>query len=175
MNRKQALLIFVLIIAFLTLLVLIIVEIKKEKLNQQSDTNGTDLDITTMVNLDSTQINPDQINAKKPTMLVIFSATCGACEYEMELLNDNINEFKHLNVILLSSERISKIKKFIANYPQLQQNRVIFAKTTPEMLAKVFPFASYPTIVFYDKSKDFKKYNRGSITLKSLLEIIEKL
>ena len=112
---------------------------------------------------DSTAFSKDDLQHRKPLVIILFSPDCDHCKHETHQLLDSIDLFKKAQIVMVSSLDYDLVKKFyekynIANYPEITMGR-----DGAYFLGTFFKSKMYPSIFIYDKKGKFVTSFEGSV------------
>src|SRR3954469_18961054 len=54
-----------------------------------------------------------RVDKKKPTVIVIFSPTCGHCQHQAEEITGHMKELKNVNFIFSTAYPVNEMKQYI--------------------------------------------------------------
>jgi thioredoxin-related protein len=168
MVRKSLLLLFVISLLSGTLLLIYFLyeKISRNYLVQQ---NLEVLANFPLFDLDSTRfyLKPD-----RKTMLIYFDSECNYCEEEINDLSINIDSFKDLDIVLMSSELIRAIKLYQEKNRELQLANIRFVKINTEEAYDTFGSLAVPQIFIYRADGALIKKFKGETTIDAILQYI---
>lgn len=122
-----------------------------------------------LLDLDSTSVVLNKPVHSRSMVLVYFNPTCEHCQYEAEIIRDNIDQFNHTDIVMLSDESIPMIKKFAADHHLEDQPGVRFFKIDPNIVFSTFGKYSVPTILIYDQNGHLAKRFDGETKIEAIL------
>ncbi|WP_420577031.1 hypothetical protein [Ekhidna sp.] len=110
------------------------------------------------------------IDAAAPTgvsLLMYFNSECEHCQWEVEKLSENMDQFADVNLAMVSLEPTDSAYQFLKNH-SLEQ---YFIETNPENIMKTFS-GGVPQIFIYEGNKLKKKF-KGEVKIEVLLKAIK--
>jgi len=127
------------------------------------------LDNFPLFDFDSARLN---LSSNRKTIVVYFDSGCDHCQYELDQIFINRNSFKDTDIILMSSELISTIKRFAErNYPRDLAN-IRFTKINQDEAYETFGSLAVPQIFIYGTDgiliREFKGETKLDLVLKYL-------
>lgn len=111
-------------------------------------------------------------NLKKdtPTLFIYFNSECDFCNHEAEMVQQNIEQIKAIQVIFISFEPIEKIKQFAIKYNLLNHANITFLSDSKITFATAFDVNSMPCLVLYDKENNVIEKIKGQVKIETVLE-----
>ena len=107
------------------------------------------------------------------TMVVLFHRKCDHCNYQLKLINDNIEEFINTQIFLLTTEKIFFKSEYIMQWNDLgNANNVHWGTVERDVLKKRFGSTVMPSIFFFDKGGALYNKIRGEVKLLKILSIL---
>ncbi len=123
-----------------------------------------------------TLFKTDSVAFQFPTasviVLIYFNSGCEHCKYELNEIRRNIQSFTKAEVILMSAENISEIKKVSENFELTSLPNIHFTKINSGDLVDVFGSVSVPHIFIYDKDRKLVKEFKGETKIEAILKFI---
>nr|WP_299422521.1 redoxin domain-containing protein [uncultured Emticicia sp.] len=107
----------------------------------------------------------------KPTVIIFFNTECEHCQYEAKEIAQNRAAFEGINLLMISSEEISKIKAFVSKYQLMG-----FAKPLQmdiKTMIDTFGAVSIPTIFIHRKDRQLIKQYKGETKVESIIKYIK--
>jgi thioredoxin-related protein len=120
---------------------------------------------------DSTNYRVDSAN---PILLIHFNSECDHCRYELTDLKENLTALQQTNVLLMSSESISVIRKVAADFGVEQFSNVDFIKINRDDVYDNFGALSTPHIFIYGKDRKLIKEFKGETRMEAILQYLPK-
>lgn len=118
--------------------------------------------------LDSTS---HKLNNARRILLIYFDSTCEHCQNQAIKLKKSIALFSHVQIIMVSSERLITIQSF-AQVHKLAMEKVLFLKINPQHIFDTFGSLSVPHIFIYKNGK-LSKVFKGETKTENLLTALE--
>ena len=107
-------------------------------------------------------------------MLMLFNPQCEHCRHETEELVKNIDKFKNIQIIMVTSMSFDSMMTFRENYKLAQYDNIVVAQDTHFFLITYFQIHNLPFLAFYDKKKDLIDVFEGSLPIEKVLKKFEK-
>lgn len=102
------------------------------------------------------------------SMLLYFNSECEHCQWEVQQLSENMDQFADVNLAMVSLEPADSAYQFLKKH-SLQK---YFIETNPENIMKTFS-GGVPQIFIYE-GNDLKKKFQGEVKMEVLLDAINK-
>lgn len=103
----------------------------------------------------------------KPVVFILYNSTCEHCQYELTQIRASMHLFKDVELVFLSSEPISAIKKVALLFES--HRNVNFIKINPEDVYDNFGTVRYPTILIYGTNGKLIKEFKGETKVEAIL------
>lgn len=117
-----------------------------------------------------TLFTKDQLAAKKPVFLILFSPDCDHCKHETEELIKNIDKFKKIQIVMATPMPFEKMKEFYAHYDLKRFSNITMGRDIKFMLPPFYGVRTLPYLAFYDKSGNLIDTFEGSLPIEKVLE-----
>lgn len=139
------------------------------------DTSSIPFPKIELLKMDSVQLleNKD-IDENKTTIFINFSPTCDHCTRTIENILENINLFKETQFILSSFEDFSSIRKFYFDNFLSSYTNVFIGQEIGYSLTKQIKYASFPSLVLFDKQKKWITTIPRETNTKTILKLLNK-
>jgi thiol-disulfide isomerase/thioredoxin len=124
---------------------------------------------------DSTSFySKDNLPKKKRVMLVLFNPDCEHCQHEAEILNQNIDKFKDIHIVMATTAPLYLVKKFMEKYNLGGYKNIVFVQDTHYFLLSFYNLHNLPFHAFYDKKGKLISVFEGSMTLEKIFTELNK-
>jgi len=104
--------------------------------------------------------------------IIFFNSGCEHCQYEMKEISKKQSLFLNDELILLSSESISAIKKASEDFGLAHLSNIYFAKINDEEVFSTFGSVSVPHIFIYDKDHRLIKEFKGETKVEAIAKYL---
>ena len=105
-----------------------------------------------------------QLPQNKPVILIYFSPTCEHCKVFTEKMLKRIDEFKDVQLVMMSYEDIKEVKSFDDIYKlSNHQNIKVGSEGYTFIVQKYYNIQRFPFVAEYDKYGKLKKIIRGNV------------
>lgn len=141
----------------------------KEKA-ERSIENIPEFSLKTLDTKDFTKIN---VKSKIPAVFIYFSTECDYCQHEAKNISENLDKFKDIQLIFVSTEAIETIKKFAASYNLLNQPNIIFLNDNTYSFTNRFDANHIPYILIYNSKQELLKKHKGQLNAEAILAVLK--
>ncbi|TDQ27505.1 peroxiredoxin family protein [Tenacibaculum caenipelagi] len=124
--------------------------------------------------LDNNSFTNSKIKPSLPTIFIYFNSDCDFCHHEAKNISQNLNKFKDVQFIFVSSERIKVIKQFSEKYNLNNKSNITFLYDSDYLFSRQFNANSIPYILIYNKNKELIKKQNGQLNAKGILKVLNQ-
>ncbi|MFO7890536.1 MAG: hypothetical protein R6V04_09385 [bacterium] len=105
------------------------------------------------------------------TMIVCFNSDCEHCMYELNVINDNYQKFKNINIYLLTAEENFNTRDYLNKFTRFKKaNNVKWGSINNNEFKNKLGGFGVPYILIFDKYGVLLNKITGEIKLTKLLE-----
>ena len=122
------------------------------------------------VTLENKVFTNEKLKQNKPTLFIYFNSECDFCNHEAEMVQQNLEQLKDIQVVFISYEPIEKIKSFAAKFKLLHHDNIHFLSDSKITFATTFDVKSMPCLVLYDKENNLIEKIKGQVKIETVLE-----
>ena len=112
------------------------------------------------------------LTSNRKTMVVYFDSECDHCQYELNQIFINKNSFKDSDIILMSSELISTIKRYAEKSCPGDLHNIRFTKINPDEAYETFGSLVVPQIFIYGTDGMLIKEFKGETEIDVVLQYL---
>ena len=105
-----------------------------------------------------------------PTLFIYFNSECDFCNHEAEMVQQNIEQLKDIQVVFISYEPVEKIKQFASKFNLLHHDNISFLSDSKITFATTFDVKSMPCLVLYNKQNNLIEKIKGQVKIETVLE-----
>ncbi len=127
---------------------------------------------TIMTAPDSIKFTKDDLKKKKPTLIILFSPDCSHCQVATKDLLKNIELFKKVQIVMVSSFDFSHIKKFYEDYKIADYPNISMGRDGSYYLGTFYKIKSFPSLFLYNKKGKFVQSFEGDIKMETIAEAL---
>ena len=126
-----------------------------------------------LTSLDSLPVfTSDLVEPNKSIIVCLFNSECDHCNQQLTEIKEIVSS-NDLNVILISSESLFHIKRYIqAN--NLQNPKIHFASIDQGKVFETFGAISFPHLLIYNTKGELRKEFMGEVKAEAILNYINK-
>jgi len=106
----------------------------------------------------------------KPTLFIYFNSECDFCNHEAEMVQQNIEQLKDIQVVFISFEPIEKIKQFATKFKLLNHDSITFLSDSKISFTTTFDVNTMPCLILYDKKNNLIEKIKGQVKIERVLE-----
>lgn len=108
------------------------------------------------------------------TIFIYFNSACDFCQHEAQSISDNLESFKNVQFIFVSTEPITTIRQFSEQYNLNNKQNITFLYDNLNTFSSRFGAASIPFILIYDSEQKLIKKHKGQLNAKGILKVLNK-
>ncbi|MEO8820785.1 MAG: redoxin domain-containing protein [Ginsengibacter sp.] len=123
---------------------------------------------------DSTVFTHDDLKNRKPTLLMIFSPECGHCQNETRDLTKHIDQFKNVQILMVTWLPYSEMLSFYHNYKIAEYPQITMGWDKKDFFLPYYHVGMYPDIVVYNKQGKYVKSFSGDIQIDDLVKALKE-
>lgn len=122
---------------------------------------------------DSTVFTKENLQKKKPTLLMIFSPECGHCQHETTVLLNNINHFKNAQILMTTWLPYQEMISFYNNYKIAEHPEITMGWDKKGFFLPYYNVQTYPSLIAYNKDGKLVKTFSGNIKIEDVWQALE--
>lgn len=122
------------------------------------------------VTLENKVFTKENLDQNKPTLFIYFNSECDFCNHEAEMVQQNIEQLKAIQVVFISFEPVEKINQFAIKFKLLNHANITFLSDSKITFATTFDVNSMPCLVLYDKENNLIEKIKGQVKIETVLE-----
>ncbi len=134
-----------------------------KKLTKKETVQERQSDLSEMLN----QLGQKKLDSKSYTILIFFNSECETCQWEMEEIGKNIDQFGQHQLLLTSFEPEYEAINFL-NQHNLSN---YYVKSTPEKVMASYTGGVPQTFIYQDGT--LVKHFKGEVRIEAILEALE--
>ena len=120
--------------------------------------------------LENKEFTQENLAQNKATLFIYFNSECDFCNHEAEMVQQNIEQLKDIQVVFISYEPIERIKAFATKFKLLHHDNIHFLSDSKITFATTFDVKSMPCLVLYDKDNNLIEKIKGQVKMETVLE-----
>lgn len=108
------------------------------------------------------------------TIFIYFSSECDFCQHEAQIISDNLDSFKNVQFIFVSTEPIATIKQFLEQYNLDAKTKITFLYDNNNTFSSQFDANSIPYLLIYNQNQKLIKKHKGQLNAKGILRVLQQ-
>lgn len=112
----------------------------------------------------------DELGAVRKTALLFFSPECEYCRKEIEGIIENRSLFDGSVWVFVTMPPVEELWAFMAEYPLDAVSGSKICVDESFELYETFDITAPPSIFIYDADGRLEHYNRGAVSIKTIIE-----
>ncbi len=108
------------------------------------------------------------------TIFIYFNSECDFCQHEAQSISENLDSFKNVQFIFVSTEPIKIIKKFLEQYNLNNKQNITFLYDNLYTFSSRFDATSIPYVLIYDQNQKLIKKHKGQLNAKGILRVLQQ-
>lgn len=171
--KKKYVILIIFILLFSITGILLYKTVNKIEAKKKISEKLQNLPELTLLTTDSTHFHNSKINPNQPSVLIYFNSECQFCQYEAKEIKNNILDFKDVNLLMISTEPLSKISAFAKDHDLINIPQIQFLQINEEDVYETFGGISVPSIFIYGPDQKLIKQYRGETKMEAVLQYIK--
>lgn len=115
----------------------------------------------------------DNVPAKKPVLLLLFSPECSHCQHTAEEIYQHKDDFKNIQIIMATLHSLTQMNEFMQTYKLNEMPNIVAGKDIYYILPPFYGISSLPYMAFYNKSGKLITGFEGSMPVERVLQIFK--
>ncbi len=108
------------------------------------------------------------------SIFIYFNSECDFCQHEAQSISDNLDNFKNVQFIFVSTEPIETIQQFSEQYNLDNKQNITFLYDNLDTFSSQFNATSIPYVLIYDQNKKLIKKHKGQLNAKGILRALQE-
>jgi len=105
---------------------------------------------------------------------MLFNPQCEHCQHETEELIKNIDKFKNIQILMVTSMVFDSMLTFREKYKLADYKNIVVAHDVNFSLISYFMIHNLPFLAFFDKKKELISVFEGGLQMDKILKIFDK-
>lgn len=114
------------------------------------------------------------LKPEKNTIFIYFNSECDFCQHEAKSISDNLESFKEVQFIFVSTEPITTIRQFSEQYNLNNKQNITFLYDNLSTFSSRFDANSIPYLLIYDNEQKLIKKHKGQLNAKGILRALQE-
>lgn len=108
------------------------------------------------------------------TIFIYFNSECDFCQHKAQSISDNLDSFKNVQFIFVSTEPIAIIKQFSEQYNLNSKQNITFLYDNLSTFSNQFDANSIPYLLIYDQNQKLIKKHKGQLNANGILRALQQ-
>ena len=126
------------------------------------------------LNLEQQPFTKANLKPNTNTIFIYFNSDCDFCQHEAQSISDNLDKFKDVQFIFVSTEPIAIIQQFSEQYNLDNKPNITFLYDSNSNFSSQFDANSIPYLLIYDKNLKLTKKHKGQLNAKGILRALKE-
>ncbi len=122
------------------------------------------------LDLNGSVFTKKNLKQDSPTMFVYFSSECEFCNEEANMIKENTEQLKDVEIIFVSFQPEEEISDFANKHQLINYGNINFLRDSKATFATTFDVSSLPCLVLYDKKKKLIEKIKGQTKVALLVK-----
>lgn len=114
------------------------------------------------------------LNPNTNTIFIYFNSECDFCQHEAQSISDNLDSFKNVQFVFVSTEPIEIINQFSEQYNLNNKPNITFLYDNLNTFSSQFDANSIPYLLIYDQNQKLIKKHKGQLNAKGVLRAFQE-
>ena len=116
----------------------------------------------------------DNLEENLNTIFIYFNSECDFCQHEAQSISDNLDKFKEVQFVFVSTEPIATIQQFSEQYNLNNEQNITFLYDNLDIFPSRFDATSIPYILIYNSNQKLIKKHKGQLNAKGILRALNQ-
>lgn len=108
------------------------------------------------------------------TVFIYFNSTCDFCQHEAQSIRDNVDRFKKVQFLFVSTEPIATIREFSKQHSLNHLQNITFLYDDSHTFSSQFGATSILYIIIYDQNQKLLKKHKGQLNANGILRALSQ-
>ena len=122
----------------------------------------------------TTRYTKENLPAKKPALILLFSPDCSHCQHEAEELVAHKEEIKDLQIVMITFHPLWQMNEFVKKYKLDELSNLVVGKDIYLLMPAFYAIHNLPFLAMYDKKGNLIKVFEGTMEINQLMETFNK-
>jgi thioredoxin-related protein len=127
----------------------------------------------TVLQADSSTIFKKSDLSNKPLLIILFDPNCDHCQHETEEIIAHIDDFKKIQILMVTNADFNDLRKFYNNYELSKYKNIVAGVELKYFLATFFAIRNLPYLAMYDKKGNLITTHEGSMKVEKIIELFQ--
>jgi thioredoxin-related protein len=127
----------------------------------------------TILQADSSTVFKKSDLPNKPLLIILFDPNCDHCQHETEEIIAHIEDFKKIQIVMVTNADFADLRKFYNNYELFKYKNIVAGVELKYFLATFFAIRNLPYLAMYNKKGDLITTFEGNMKVEKILEFFQ--
>ena len=127
-----------------------------------------------LLTLDSTVYTKENLPAKKPLLLMLFSPDCEHCQHKAEQIVANKEAFQDTHILMVSNFALPRLQSFATTYGLDQFQNVTVTKDPFYLLVAFYEIRMLPYAALYNRKGNLIRTFEGNVSVDRIISAFEE-
>jgi peroxiredoxin len=123
--------------------------------------------------LDGVEFTNNSLIRNQYSVLIYFNSECNFCQHEAQSISDNLEKFKDVEFLFVSTESSGTIQQFSQQYNLDNKKTITFLHDYLDTFSSRFDATSIPYLLIYNKEGQLIKRHKGQLNAGGILKAIQ--
>jgi thiol-disulfide isomerase/thioredoxin len=119
-----------------------------------------------------TWFTKDDLKRGRKSMIMLFSPDCDHCKKQTDIIVDNIDRLKDLEIVMTTFQPIEKMRRFYEKYELSKYPNIHVGRDVRYFFGPFYRFRYSPFLAIYDENEKLIKVYEGGAKKDKLLEVL---
>ncbi|MDB5249728.1 MAG: hypothetical protein JWQ40_4122 [Segetibacter sp.] len=120
---------------------------------------------------DSSWFSKQNLDTKKPTLILYFSPDCGHCQLETEAILTKMKDLSNLQIVMITSRPYQDMLNFANNYKITRFHGIKIGSDPARLITRFYDVKFTPFSALYDKKGKLVKVYKDGINMEELIAL----
>lgn len=123
--------------------------------------------------LENKRYTKGNLKPNTSTIFIYFNTECNFCQHEAQSIKENLENFKNIQLVFVSTEPIETIKSFASTHNLLNQQNITFLYDSTNHFSNRFDANSYPYVLIYNSNQELVKKHKGQLKAETIINLLK--
>ena len=120
-----------------------------------------------------TKYTKENIPAKKPVLVMLFSPDCNHCQHTAEEMYKNKEALKDIHIVMATVLSLTEMNTFMNKYKLSQMKNVVAGKDMYFLLPPFYAIKNFPYMAMYNKKGNLIMGFEGSMAIDKVIKVFK--
>ncbi len=119
-----------------------------------------------------TWFTKNDLKSGRKSMIMLFSPDCDHCKKQTDIIVDNIDKLKELEIVMTTFQTVEKMRRFYEKYGLAKYPNIHVGRDVRYFFGPFYRFRYSPFLAIYDEREQLIKVYEGGAKRDRLLEVL---